>query len=294
MYFQKILAAAVVTTWGSAIAMTTQLTYLRDRTIHQVELTSDDHITSSSQWDLPAEMDGRVEFGDLSCFSDAKFLTTITRVLPGAALNSSVSTLLLLDYANRSFEKLISDSKELLSGPITSPDKKYIAIARHQRSVNLHTLVIFRLADKDMTLAEAKGMNVPTGWTRDGNGIFVEKENTLTGRWEIAKYEINKKQFVSVREGVLPIFHPATDAIAYVSADRMMLHTLMPDGAVASPVKKTFIKKTISWRGSNEILFTSGVGYNDVIGISSLDSGKTRFVMVPGFGEIRGACATFK
>ncbi len=294
MYFQKILVVAIVTTCGSAIAMTTQLTYLRDRTIYQVELTSDDHITSSSQWDLPAEMDGRVEFGDLSCFSDTKFFTTITRVHPGAVLEPSASSLLLLDYTNRTYEKLISESKELLSGPIVSPDKKYVAIARHQRSGNLHTLVILRLADKDMALAEAKGMNVPTGWTRDGNAIFVEKENSLTGRWEIVKYEIKEKRFVSVHEGLLPIFNPATNAIAYVSVDRMTLHTLMPDGAVASPVKRTFIKKTISWRGSNEILFTSGAGYNDVIGISSLDSGKTRFVTVPGFGEIRGACAAFK
>jgi hypothetical protein len=279
---------------GNAMAASTQLTYLRDRTIHQITLGAMDAVVSASTWSLPENMNGRVEFGDLSCFSEQKFLSTMARIPSSEALGPSVRSVQVMDYATRTFEPLFPESTDIFVAPLTSPDRKYVAMLRRPRSGDTFALALFDVEKKTTTFAESKVLSVPTAWTADSSAVFLGKENASTRKWEIVKYELSKNRFESVREGLLPIVNPSTNVLAYLSSDRMILQTLAVDGQTASPVQKVFFKDLIGWRGANEILFTSGSGYDDMVGIASLDTGKTKLVRVPGAGEIRGACALFQ
>lgn len=176
-----------------------------------------------------------------------------------------------------------------LSWPALSDDGRRLA-ALDLGYGSPDALIIRDLQTESVKRFAIEKVGPPRSWGPGDREVFATGLDEKGKSWRVIAIDTVTGKSRTVASGGLPVTNNSIGRLAYVSANQKSL--IVSDLSVGTAIGefRGFFKDLGQWLDHETILFVSGVGYNDYLGIANLKSKTTTVVLRPASGEIRGVC----
>jgi hypothetical protein len=265
-----------------------RVNYMSDGTIYVVDLPSDPGHSAKlvSTWAIP-QLHECETYAGLSRGANGTVLFHGSWVAQSSGEARVRTELIEADVTTREVSVVPLNISASFLFPVLSQSGAFVAGTAHVDGKDI--VAVLSRSSGDVHTFEYLRSASPHAWSEGDESLLVTTIDESKQDWEVLRLDLRSGTFKRVSAGGRPIFSSDTGLVATLASDYASIVVSNTELRI-NVVLHGFFKTISQWIVDTKLLYVTGTGYVDSLGIADVENGTLREYSLPSKGEIRGAC----